>query len=247
MSRHVTNMTIDDVEHYTPEERADIIAAYLPHERKARARGIPAMGSGQVFPIEEDRIKCEPVVIAREWAQIGGMDFGWDHPFAAVKLAWDRDSDIVYVCQSYQAKNETPIIQAAALRPWGAKLVWAWPADGLQTEKGSGVALAAQYREQGLVLLNEHATYEAGGFKVEPGIMDMLDRMQTGRLKVASHLNDWFFEFRLYHRKEGKIVAIRDDLMSATRYGIMMLRKAKSQAEMEYVAPEIEVYSDMPR
>ena len=63
-----------------------LLSAYLPHEREARARGIPAMGSGRVFPIAEEDITCEPVVIAREWAQIGGMDFGWDHPFAAVKL-----------------------------------------------------------------------------------------------------------------------------------------------------------------
>jgi hypothetical protein len=60
--------------------------------------------------------------------------------------------------------------------------------------------------------------------------MDMLDRMQTGRLKVFSGLNDWFEEFRLYHRLDGKIVKERDDLMSATRYAIMMLRFAKVQA-----------------
>ncbi|MDX8492266.1 hypothetical protein RFN29_11805 [Mesorhizobium sp. VK22B] len=28
MSRHVTFMTIDDAEHYTPEQRAEIIAAF---------------------------------------------------------------------------------------------------------------------------------------------------------------------------------------------------------------------------
>lgn len=57
--------------------------------------------------------------------------------------------------------------------------------------------------------------------------MDMLDRMQTGRLKVAEHLADWWEEFRLYHRKDGKVVKEGDDLMSATRYGLMMLRHAK--------------------
>jgi hypothetical protein len=54
----------------------------------------------------------------------------------------------------------------------------------------------------------------------------MLDRMQTGRLKVFSHLNDWFEEFRLYHRKDGLIVKQNDDLMSATRYAMMMKRYA---------------------
>ena len=54
----------------------------------------------------------------------------------------------------------------------------------------------------------------------------MLNRMQTGRFKVASHLNEWFEEFRLYHRKDGKIVKERDDLLSSCRYAQMMLRYA---------------------
>jgi hypothetical protein len=55
--------------------------------------------------------------------------------------------------------------------------------------------------------------------------------MKTGRLKVASHLNDWFEEFRMYHRKDGKVVKERDDLMAATRYGIMMLRYAETEPD----------------
>jgi hypothetical protein len=55
----------------------------------------------------------------------------------------------------------------------------------------------------------------------------MLERMQTGRLKVFAHLADWFEEFRLYHRDDGKVVKLRDDLMSATRYALMCLRFAR--------------------
>lgn len=58
--------------------------------------------------------------------------------------------------------------------------------------------------------------------------MAMLDRMKSGRLKVFAHLSDWFEEFRLYHRKDGLIVKERDDLISATRIGLMMLRHAAS-------------------
>jgi hypothetical protein len=46
------------------------------------------------------------------------------------------------------------------------------------------------------------------------------------RAGVFKHLNDWWEEFRLYHRKDGKVVKEGDDLMSATRYGTMMLRFA---------------------
>ena len=62
--------------------------------------------------------------------------------------------------------------------------------------------------------------------------MAMLDRMKTGRLKVFAHLADWFEEFRLYHRKDGLIVKERDDLISATRVGLMMLRQASSPEDV---------------
>jgi hypothetical protein len=42
-----------------------------------------------------------------------------------------------------------------------------------------------------------------------------LDFLQTGRFKVFDHLADWLEEFRLYHRKNGRIVDERDDLMSS--------------------------------
>jgi hypothetical protein len=56
--------------------------------------------------------------------------------------------------------------------------------------------------------------------------MDMLQRMQTGRFKIDSTLSQWWEEFRMYHRKDGQVIKERDDLMSATRYAVMMLRYA---------------------
>ncbi|MGL4395035.1 MAG: DNA packaging protein, partial [Hyphomicrobium sp.] len=116
-----------------------------------------------------------------------------------------------------------------AIRAWGDWIPVAWPHDGLQHDKGSGEQLAEQYRAQKLNMLTEKATHAEGGNGVEAGVMDMLERMETGRFKVFRGLNDWFEEFRLYHRLDGKIVKERDDLMSATRYGVMMLREAKTQ------------------
>lgn len=229
MSRHVTAMTIDDVDHYTDEEKARIVASYPAHEREARTKGIPTMGSGRVFPVAEAAIVVEPCAIPRHWAQINGLDFGWDHPFAAVNLAWDRDADCVYVTKTYRQKEATPVIHAAAVRPWGEWIPCAWPHDGYQHDKGSGDQLAASYRAQHLNMIEDHATHTEGGFGTEAGIMEMLDRMQTGRLKVFSNLADWLEELRLYHRKDGKIVKVRDDLMSATRIGVMMLRFAITQ------------------
>lgn len=226
MSRHVVAMTIDDVDHYTAAEKAQIIASYPPHEREARAKGIPTMGSGRIFPVPEELITCEPREIPRHWPQIIGLDFGWDHPTAAARLAWDRDNDTIYVTACYRRSEAVPAIHAAAIKPWGAWIPVAWPHDGLQHDKGSGDQLKEQYRSHGLKMLNDQATHAEGGNGVEAGLMAMLERMETNRFKVFKGLNDWFEEFRLYHRKDGKIVKERDDIMSATRYGVMMLRYA---------------------
>jgi len=228
-STHLTMMDIADAEHYTPEQRAAIIASYPAHERKARTKGIPQLGSGRVFPIDDDEIKIQAFPIPAHWPQIAGIDFGWDHPSAAARLAWDRDADCIYVIATHRQREQTPVMFAASVKPWGAWLPWAWPHDGLQHDKGSGEQLAKQYKEQGLAMHPQRATFEDGSNGVEAGITGMLDRMQTGRLKIFSHLTEWFEEFNLYHRKDGLIVKKGDDLLSATRYAMMMRRFATTQ------------------
>jgi hypothetical protein len=161
--RAVVRMTLDDAEHYTPQERAAIAAAYPEHEREARVKGWPAMGSGRVFPVAEEAIVCEPFAIPKHWPQINGLDFGWDHPFAAVNLAWDRDADCVYVCKDFAVREETPVVHAAAVKAWGDWIPNAWPHDGLQHDKGSGAALKDQYARQGLNMCAGRASFEDGG------------------------------------------------------------------------------------
>jgi len=229
VTKAVTTMTIFDVDHYSDADRDIIIDSYPAHERDARSKGIPQLGSGRIFPIEEDAIK-EPAPILQDiWKRIAGLDFGWDHPTAAVWIAWDVDADVYHLYDCYKLKEATPIIHAAAVKPRGDWIPMAWPHDGHQHDKGSGKALSEQYKAQGIKMLENHATWEQGGNGVEAGIQEMLDLMQTGRLKVAEHLEEWFAEFRLYHRKDGKIVKEYDDLMAATRYALMMKRFAKTK------------------
>ena len=225
-SRHVTRMEITDAPHYTAEQVAEIIAGYPEHEREARAKGVPVLGSGRVYPVTEESIRWVSHDIPRHWHRIAGIDFGWDHPTAAVWLAWDKDRDTVFVTDAYRVKEQTPAVHAAAIRARGVWMPVAWPHDALQRDKISGETLAQQYRDQGLNFCIERAQFPDGNSGVEAGLMDILDRMKTGRFKVAEHLSDWWEEFRMYHRKDGLIVKERDDLMDATRYAVMMLRFA---------------------
>lgn len=231
---HVTSMTIEDAEHYTEEQRAAIIASYPAHERDARTNGIPSLGSGRIFAIAEESIKVEAFQIPDHWTQLAALDFGWDHPSAAVRFVWDKDSDTVYVTDCHRQKEQTPQMFALSLKEWPNWLPFAWPHDGLQHDKGSGDQLAALYRKAGLKMMSERATYPDGSNGVEAGLQDMLQRMQLGKFKVFSHLAEWFEEFRMYHRKDGKVVKESDDLMAATRYAWMMKRKGISRKEAEY-------------
>ena len=225
------NMTIMDALHIAPEERKRIIDSYPAHEKEARINGTPILGSGRIFPIAESEIAIKPFNVMDMpwyWMEIAGIDFGWDHPTAAAKILYDPQGDVIYVTNVYKRREATPLIHAAALKPWGKELQWAWPHDGLQHDKGSGVQLKEQYQQQGLKMLAEKATFDderSNG--VEAGIAEMLMRMESGRFKVFSHLTEFFEEFRLYHRKEGKVVKEFDDILSSVRAAVMMLRYAQ--------------------
>ena len=230
-SRAMVKMTVDDASHMTPEKIAQLKQQYPTYQHKTRLYGEPMAGEGAVFPFDEDIVK-EPAitVIPPEWYKIWGLDFGIGHPFAAALILWDKDADCLHVhaCVRLQGEGNTytPLQHAVPMKMIAAAVPVAWPQDGTARE-ASGNTLASLYKREGLKMLPEHATWPEGGYSTEAGIMQMTDRMTTGRLKVASHLSQWFEEFRGYHRKDGKIVKERDDLMSATRVGIMMLRFAR--------------------
>jgi phage terminase large subunit-like protein len=226
--RGVVTMTIEDALHIPPEERAKIIAAFLPHEREARARGVPMLGSGRIFMAPEESILEPPIeYIPPHWVKLWGIDFGIGHPFAAVLILWDRDNDVIHVHHTYRSRTRCRSSMRAAMKQIGAAVPVAWPKDGTDREKADGEPLARTTRHD-LMMLPEHATWPDGSVSTEAGILEMDEREKSGRLKVAAHLSDGLEEYRFYHRKDGQIVKLKDDLMSATRIAIMMKRFARA-------------------
>src|SRR5689334_18853591 len=94
------------------------------------------------------------------------------------------------------------------------------------TTRGRASSSQRSTARRGHTMLPERATFDEGTNSVEAGVTKKLDRMQTGRWKVFANCVGWFEEFRLYHRKDGRIVKIDDDLPPASRYGMMMRRQA---------------------
>jgi phage terminase large subunit-like protein len=224
--RHLTMMTIDDALHMDDEMREKAIAKYQPYERDARLKGIPMLGSGRVFPISESVIQVEPFEVPTHWPKMIGMDFGWDHPTAAVLMAYDREVDCLYVTHEYRVSEEMPVVHAAAIKAWGDWPVF-WPHDGNRATGLGCKSHAAEFRKEGLRMHWEHATFDDGGNMTEPGVHQMLDRMRTNRWKVFDSCPMWIEEFRAYHRKDGALVDDREDLICASRYAMMMRRFAR--------------------
>jgi phage terminase large subunit-like protein len=131
--RGVTSMTLDDALHIPAEARAKMLAGYLPHEREARARGVPTLGSGRIFmALEESVTEAKIEYIPPSWAKIWGVDFGIDHPFAAALILWDRDADVIHVHHVIRMSDALPLVHAAAMKPIAINVPVAWPLDGTQ-------------------------------------------------------------------------------------------------------------------
>jgi phage terminase large subunit-like protein len=227
------NVTWDDAPHLDEKTKKTLLATYPAHEIDARTRGIPMMGEGRVYPVSDDDVSCEPFIIPKHYARICGIDFGWDHPTAGAWLAWNRDADVVYVYDCFRESHKEPVYHANTIKSRSEWVPVAWPHDGLRGGSGGGPALSDQYRKHGVKMLPDSARYDpdkGGGQDTEPIVMETLDRMRTGRFKVFKNLGAWFEELRSYHRKNGKIVRVHDDLLSATHYGLMMLRCARTEA-----------------
>src|ERR1035437_1040359 len=173
--RAVVVMTLDDAEHFTAEEKSRRLSGYLAHEKEARAKGIPIMGSGSVYQFPEELIREQLIEnLPQQWFKLWGVDFGIDHPFGAVLMAWDKDSDIIHILHTIRQVGTLPLMDATAMRNIAAAVPVAWPHDGHLRQQGSDTAdeLAVVYRKHGLSMLADHATFESGGFSREAAVME---------------------------------------------------------------------------
>tara|TARA_R100001015_G_C4634760_1_gene202008 strand:- start:4596 stop:6044 length:1449 start_codon:yes stop_codon:yes gene_type:complete len=223
--------------HLNEDVMNQILSSYSPHEREMRRYGRPSIGSGLVFPIQEDKLMIDPRPLEDHWPRIAGIDFGWDHPTAVVWAAWNKDDDEIYIYDCYRQSKASPSVHAASIRTRADFVPIAYPHDGNRRDSMGNPGLADQYRSLGCNMLLEHFSnppalgQNKGGNSVEEGLMDMLQYMEQDRFFVFNTLTDWFEEFRMYHRKNGKVVAFKDDLMSATRYAVLSRRFAVSGSD----------------
>ena len=102
----------------------------------------------------------------------------------------------------------------------------AWPADAGTRDKGSGEPVKNFYKQYGLRMMADAATHAhlkgVAANSLEGGVKEIDLRERNGKWKVGRNCISYLEERRLYHRKDGEIVRLRDDALSAARYGAMM-------------------------
>ncbi len=203
----------NDAPHLTEEAKKELMAKYPAYQRDARTKGIPQLGVGAIYPIAEEEITIKPFKIPPYWPRVYGMDVGWNKT-AALWLALDKDSDIVYAYSNYYAGQLEPPIHASAINGRG-RMPGVIDPTSRNRNSVDGEKLLDIYRNLGLQLV------EADNAR-ETGIYEVWTRLSTGRLKIFENLNEWFAEFRVYRRDEkGHVVKENDHLMDATRYVIV--------------------------
>lgn len=240
MTRFAIQIGWADVPHLTQEQQDELLDAFPLHERDARAKGVPMLGSGRIYPIDEKELIVAPFELPHFWPRAYGFDPGWAKATAAIWGAWDRENDVVYLTSEHYQGQQPPQVHADAVKRRGDWMTGAADpsAHGVINHK-DGKNLMLEYSELGLNLVDADNSVEAG-------IMALYKRMASGRLKVFSTLVNWVREFRIYRRDEnGKVVKENDHAMDATRYLIMTgLRHAVTEPFDE---DEFEVSRDAGR
>lgn len=206
--------TWEDAPHLTEKDKVEMLAAYPPHQRDARTKGIPALGSGAIYPVPESEFIIAPFELPVHWRRGYALDVGWNRT-AALFAAYDPDTDTVYFYDEHYRGQAEPSVHADAIKARGEWMLGVIdPASHGRAQK-DGEQLFALYEQLGL-----HITNAKNG--VESGIYEFYQRLSSGRIKVFSNCVNFLKEYRLYRRDEnGKIIKENDHLMDAGRYYIV--------------------------
>jgi len=231
-SKSLIMATWDDAPHLTSQQKEKLFAALPPHQREARSRGIPQLGSGAIYPIQESNITVSDFAIPDHWLRCYSLDVGWKKT-ACLWCATDPTAKISYLYSEYYRGQAEPIIHAEAVKTRGIWIPGVIDSAAHGRSQEDGRQLFNIYYDLGLDIDNANKSVEAGLYQV-------WQLLSLNKLKVFASLVNWFAEFRLYRRDEnGKIVKENDHLMDCTRYLVMSgLARAIAKPYWEYLAWE---------
>lgn len=209
----ITTATWNDAPHLSDGDKKEMLAAYPPHQRDARSQGIPALGSGAIYPIAESEFVVSSFVVPVHFKHVYGLDVGWNNT-AAVFAAQDPETRVVYIVGEYKRGQAEPSIHAEAIkqRAKGKDKPGVIDPASRGRSQADGTQLLQLYRQLGLNIIEADNS-------VETGIYTIWQMLSTGMLKVFNTCPLLIDEYRVYRRDEkGRIVKENDHLLDALRY-----------------------------
>ena len=213
-SKYLVMAGWNDVPHIDEKTKAELLESTPPHLRDARSKGVPSLGSGAIYPVEESEIKVKPFEIPDFWARVYALDVGWNRT-AAVWGALDPDADVLYIYSEHYQGQAEPSVHAEAIRGRGKWIPGVIDPASRGRSQFDGEKLFQTYKELGLDI---HPAKNS----VEAGIYAVWQSLASGRLKIFDTCHNFFAEYRIYRRDErGHIVKEHDHLMDAARYLVM--------------------------
>lgn len=219
-SKYLVNAGWDHAPHLDEKTKQELLDATPPFLRDARSKGIPSLGAGAIYPIAEEEISCAFFPIPPYWPRAFALDVGWNRT-AAIWGAWDPTTDVCYLYAEHYRGVAEPAVHAEAIKTRGAWVNGVVDPASRSSTQDEGRKLFDLYTHLGLKL-------SVADNAVDAGIYDTWARLSTGKLKVMSHLLNFFNEYRLYRRDEnGRIVKKHDHLMDCMRY---IVRSGKAVA-----------------
>lgn len=228
IGKFVIMATWDDAPHLSEQEKSELLLATPPHLRNARSKGIPQLGAGAIYPIDEEEFKVDPFVIPEYWPKAYGMDVGWNRT-AVLWGALDREADCWYLYNEYYKGMAEPAVHTSAIKARGKWIEGVIDPAARGRSQLDGKKLLVEYENEGLILTPADNA-------VETGLFACYKRMTEGRIKVFSTLRNYFDEVRIYRRDDnGKVVKKNDHLMDAKRY-LMMSGAEVARIELQAIA-----------
>ena len=162
-----------------------------------------------VFPIPESKLVVPDFQIPAHWPRAFAVDIKWGR-IAAMWGAHDPESDVLYLCREY-CEDAEPATQVAAIRSHGDWIPGLMDPTAHGRERSDGGGLMQTFRSLGLQLQSNDNAFESG-------ILNLRERMQSGRLKVFASLSKYLEEYRCYRRNDvGQIVNQNHALQDAAR------------------------------
>lgn len=221
MSVYIQTCTWDEVPHLSEEAKKDLWASTPPYLRDARAKGIPVLGSGLIYPIPDEEIKVPALSsIPADWPRGYGMDVGWNRT-AVGWFAKDPKSGVIYLHDYHYQGQEQPAIHAPAIRMRGAWI------PGVVDPRSDG-----RSQIDGKQLFIMYTTpIDKGGYgldltkadnAVTTGIAKVWQMLTSGTLKVCENVAPFWKELRMYQTDQnGQVVKKDDHFMDLVRYFCM--------------------------